>query len=87
MEPMVVIAIIGSLILLLLFMGAPIKPIRYIGQGVIKLLIGALLLFFLNALGNQFGVQVPINLVTSAISGFLGIPGLVALVAIDQWII
>lgn len=87
MEPMVVIAIIGSLILLLLLMGAPFKPIRYIGQGVIKLLIGALLLFFLNALANQFGVQVPINLVTSAISGFLGIPGLVALVAIDQWII
>lgn len=43
--------------------------------------------FFLNILGNQFGVHIPINLATSAVSGFLGIPGLCALVAIDTWIL
>lgn len=87
MEPIIVISILGGLILLLLFVGAPLKPVRYVGQGVVKLLIGALFLFFLNAFGNQFGIHVPINLVTSAVSGFLGIPGMFALVAIEMWVI
>ncbi|HYK75057.1 MAG TPA: pro-sigmaK processing inhibitor BofA family protein [Pseudoneobacillus sp.] len=87
MEPIVVISIIGVLILLLLFMGTPFKPVKFLGQGVIKILIGALLLFFLNAFGNQFGLHVPINFITSAVSGFLGIPGLFALVAIQTWVL
>ena len=68
-------------------MGSPLKPIRFISQGVVKLIIGALFLFFLNIVGNQFGIHVPINLVTSAVSGILGISGVFALVAIDLWII
>lgn len=87
MEPIVVIGILSGLIVLFLLVGAPLKPLRFVGQGIVKLLIGALLLFFLNIIGNQFGIHVPINLATSAISGFLGIPGLFALVVIDTWII
>jgi inhibitor of the pro-sigma K processing machinery len=87
MEPIVIISIIGALILLLLFIGTPLKPIQFAGQGIIKIMIGALLLFFLNAVGNQFGLNVPINFVTSAVSGFLGIPGLCALVVIQTWVL
>jgi inhibitor of the pro-sigma K processing machinery len=86
-DPIIVISIIGGLILLLLIIGTPIKPIKFLGQGVIKVLIGALLLFFLNAFGNQFGLHIPINFFTSAISGLLGIPGLVALVVIQTWVL
>jgi inhibitor of the pro-sigma K processing machinery len=84
---MIVIAVLGALILILLFSGAPFKPLRFAGQSVIKLLIGALFLFFLNTAGNQYGIHVPINFGTSAVSGFLGIPGLVALVAIEKFIL
>lgn len=87
MEPVIVISILGGCILLLLFIGTPLKPLKMIGQGVIKILIGALFLFFLNAFGNQFGIHVPINFVTAFISGFLGIPGLFTLVAIQTWVI
>ncbi len=87
MEPIIIISILGGLILILLFSGAPFKPARFIGQAVVKLLIGALLLFFLNTAGNSFGIHVPINFATSAVSGFLGIPGLVALAAIQKFII
>ncbi|MBA9029371.1 MULTISPECIES: pro-sigmaK processing inhibitor BofA family protein [Bacillaceae] len=87
MEPMVIVSVIAGLIVLLLFVGAPIKPIRLIGQGVVKLIIGAVFLFFLNVFGNQLGVHVPINLATSAIAGILGIPGVATLAAIDYWII
>jgi inhibitor of the pro-sigma K processing machinery len=87
LEPIIVISILGGLILILLFSGAPFKPARFFGQAAIKLVIGALFLFFLNAAGNHYGIHVPINFATSAISGFLGIPGLFALVAIQQWVI
>lgn len=87
MEPIMVISVLGGLILLLLFSGAPFKPLRMVGQAAVKLLIGALLLFFLNAAGSRYGIHVPINVATSAVSGFLGIPGLVALAAIQKWVI
>jgi inhibitor of the pro-sigma K processing machinery len=87
LEPIVIISILGGLILILLFSGAPFKPARFIGQAVVKVLIGALLLFFLNTAGNSFGIHVPIHFATSAVSGFLGIPGLVALAAIQKFII
>ena len=87
MDPVVVISILGGLILLLLFIGAPTKPLRFFGQAAVKILIGAIFLFFLNAFGNSFGVYVPINIATATISGLLGIPGVVALVAIQTWII
>ncbi|RFU61475.1 pro-sigmaK processing inhibitor BofA [Peribacillus glennii] len=87
MEPFIIFAIIAGLILCLLLVGAPVKPIRLLGQGLIKIVIGAVFLFFLNALGNQFGIHVPINLVTASVSGFLGIPGVAALAAIDYWVV
>jgi inhibitor of the pro-sigma K processing machinery len=87
LEPIFIISVIGVLILLLLSIGTPFKPIKLIGQGIMKVLIGALLLFFLNVLGNQIGLHVPINFITSAISGILGLPGLFALVVIQMWIL
>lgn len=87
LQPIYVITILGGLILLLLFSGGPIKPVRFIGQSIIKLLIGALLLFFLNVGGSSYGIHVPINFATSAVSGFLGIPGLVALAAIEKMVL
>ncbi|KAB2328189.1 pro-sigmaK processing inhibitor BofA [Cytobacillus depressus] len=87
MEPAIVISILGGCILLLLIIGTPLKPVKMVGQGIIKVLIGALFLFFLNTFGNQFGIHVPINLITATISGFLGIPGLFTLVAIQTWVI
>jgi inhibitor of the pro-sigma K processing machinery len=87
MDPVVVISILGGLIFLLLIIGAPAKPLRFIGQGAVKILIGAIFLFFLNAFGTSLGVYVPINIATAAVSGLLGIPGVFALVAIQTWII
>jgi len=82
-----VISIVIGLVILLLVVGTPIRPVRLIGQVVMKVIIGALFLFFLNALGNQYGIHVPINLVTSTVSGILGIPGLVALVALQHYVL
>ncbi|HET7627755.1 MAG TPA: pro-sigmaK processing inhibitor BofA family protein [Bacillales bacterium] len=87
MEPMYIIAMIGGLIVLLLVIGAPVKPIRWIGAAAVRLMIGALFLFFLNIFGTSLDLHIPINLITTAVSGFLGIPGLCVLVAIKYLIL
>ncbi|ANB57167.1 sigma-K factor-processing regulatory protein BofA [Anoxybacillus sp. B7M1] len=87
MEPKMVITLFFCAIVLLLFVGTPLKPIRFFGYGAIKLMIGALFLFVLNAIGTSFNIHVPINLLTSFISGFLGIPGVAALVIIQKYIL
>ncbi|WP_223703584.1 pro-sigmaK processing inhibitor BofA family protein [Sutcliffiella deserti] len=87
MEPLIVIGVIGGLILLVLIVGTPLKPFKFLGQAAIKIMIGALFLFFLNAFGNSIGIHVPINFATSAVSGLLGIPGVAALVIIQMYII
>jgi inhibitor of the pro-sigma K processing machinery len=87
MDPIIIISLFAGLILIMFFIGAPIKPLRFVGQGIIKILIGALFLFFLNEFGTSLGIYVPINLVTASVSGILGIPGVLALVAIENWII
>jgi inhibitor of the pro-sigma K processing machinery len=86
-DPIIVFSVLGGLILVLLFVGAPIRPLRWIGQLCIKIVVGALLLFFVNAFGTSFDLHIPINLITSSVSGILGIPGLAALIIIKTMII
>ncbi|APH06751.1 pro-sigmaK processing inhibitor BofA family protein [Bacillus weihaiensis] len=87
MDPILVFSVLGGLIVVLLFVGAPIRPLRWIGQIAVKVMVGALLLFFINTFGTSFNLHIPINLITSSISGILGIPGLAALVVIKTMII
>ncbi|HLU23306.1 pro-sigmaK processing inhibitor BofA family protein [Lederbergia graminis] len=87
MKPALIISIISGIIILLLIVGIPGKTFKWIGQAFMKLMIGAMFLFFLNVIGNQFGISVPINLITTTISGFLGIPGVAALTVIQLWIV
>ncbi|MFV8830431.1 pro-sigmaK processing inhibitor BofA family protein [Alkalihalobacterium sp. APHAB7] len=87
MDPILIVALIGGLIFLLLIVGAPIKPLRFVGQAAVKLMIGALFLFFLNAFGSLIDYHIPINMITASVSGFLGIPGVLLLVAIEQFVL
>ncbi|MFC4619757.1 pro-sigmaK processing inhibitor BofA family protein [Camelliibacillus cellulosilyticus] len=79
---MITISIFIAIVVVFLLIGTPFKPLRFVGQAVIKLLVGALFLFLLNTIGVYFGLRVPINAVTTVIAGFLGIPGVAALTII-----
>lgn len=81
------ISAIVIMIFLLLFLGASFKPFRLLGNVFVKLIIGAMLLFFLNAFGSSIGLHVPINFATACVTGFLGVPGLLSLAAIQYWIL
>ncbi|TCP22115.1 inhibitor of the pro-sigma K processing machinery [Scopulibacillus darangshiensis] len=87
MDPVILISIFVGMGLILLFIGAPLKPMRFAGKVVVKLLIGALMLFLLNTFGTSFNIHVPINAITTCVSGLLGIPGVAALVVIRYFIL
>ncbi|RLL41708.1 pro-sigmaK processing inhibitor BofA [Oceanobacillus piezotolerans] len=87
MDSTLVITIMVSLVVILLLVGAPVKPMRFIGQATIKLGIGILFLFFFNVFGGAFGLHIPINIYTTIVSGFLGLFGVASLAAIHWFII
>ncbi|SFG25409.1 pro-sigmaK processing inhibitor BofA family protein [Sporolactobacillus nakayamae] len=76
--------IIGVMIVFLIIMaaGASFHPMKWVGRLAIRFVVGALLLFLLNVIGESFSMHIPINLATAAVSGLLGIPGIAALVII-----
>ncbi|MGG3843566.1 pro-sigmaK processing inhibitor BofA family protein [Anoxybacillus kestanbolensis] len=87
MNETVVIVSIISLIVIILLIGIPIRFTRWISEGIVRLVIGALFIFLINVVGNVSGIHLPINLFTVMVTGFLGIPGVVALIFIQQYII
>lgn len=87
MSSTTIIIIMVSIIVLLLIIGAPIKPMKFIGQASVKLVIGILLLFFINIFGAGLGLHIPINFFTALVSGLLGIFGIASLIAIHLFIL
>lgn len=87
MNSSLIILIMITLIILLLVIGAPSKPTRFLAQSTVKLAIGLLLLFFFNVFGGAIGWHIPINLFTVLISGFLGVFGIASLAALHIWVI
>jgi len=83
----IVIGMMVALIVILLLIGAPVKPMRFIGQATVKVGIGILFLFFFNVFAGSIGLHIPINLFTVIISGFLGLFGVASLAAIQLFIV
>lgn len=61
---------------------APTKITRVIGSSAIRLTIGVLFLFFFNVFGGNYGLHIPINLFTVAVSSILGVFGVATLAAV-----
>lgn len=87
MDPVILISILAGLILILLIVGAPMKPVRFLGNVAVKFIVGALMLFFVNAFGTFIDFHIPINGVTAAVSGILGVPGVVLLILVKQFVL
>lgn len=73
-------------IALFLLLRMPKFLVRFVGTSLVRIVIGTLLLLFLNVIGNQFGFFIPINLLTVLISSVLGVFGIGSLVAIQLFV-
>lgn len=56
------------------------ESVQWLTHVGINVLLAAALLYAVNGLDSQSGIDVPINLVTLSIVGVLGVPGVVMLV-------
>lgn len=83
------ILIIGLIVFILiyLFMHMPDGFLRIIGNIVVKVSIAFLLLFLLNVFGSTFGIHIPINMFTVAVTTILGIFGLSSLLAVHIFLL
>ena len=82
-----VVIVIVSLLLLSLLIFAPKHVMKWTWKAASKLTIGACCLFLLNVGLNRYGINLPINIITTSISGFLGIPGVAAVAVIQLYIL
>ena len=54
-------------------------PLKKIGRLIASSLLGGAVLVVLNLLCINFGIFVPVNVVTALITGFLGLPGIIGI--------
>ncbi len=62
------------------------KPFRFIFRILASSLLGGVLLMLLNTFGAGLGLYLPVNPVTALLVGFLGVPGVLALLFIQLWL-
>lgn len=59
MDPIILISVLAALVIILLVVGAPMKPVRFLGNIAVKFVIGALMLFFVNTFGSFIDFHIP----------------------------
>ncbi len=74
----IVAAVIGVLLLFKIFT----KPIKRIFKFLLHAVFGFLLLWLVNYFGASLGVTLELSLVNCLVAGFIGIPGVLILLAI-----
>lgn len=77
-----------SFAVLLLYLAARmlLAPARFFMRLVANSLLGALLLVLFNLFGSYWGLSLGINIITAAVVGFLGVPGMVMLLLIQRMV-
>lgn len=80
------VSIFIPLLLLTLVLKVMVLPVRWFWKLFVNSACGFLCLWLLNSISGFTGLLFPINAVTTAVAGFLGLPG-IALLAILQLIL
>jgi len=57
-----------------------IVPIKWILKLIINSILGGILIWVINLVGGMWGFHIGLNLYTSLLVGFLGIPGVIVLI-------
>ena len=75
--------IIGILIIGRIF----IVPIKIIVKLIINSILGAFLIYIINIIGINFSFHIGINLITTLLTGILGIPGVLLLIFLQIFLL
>lgn len=55
-------------------------PLKVIGKILLNSLLGGIFLLIMNAVLGNFGIILPINAITAAVTGLLGAPGIIGII-------
>lgn len=75
----VIMAALFLLVILYIIVQVFLKPVKLVWKLLTNSLIGVILLLLSNYIGSYFAFDIPINIITVLIAGFLGIPGIILL--------
>ena len=70
---------VGAIVLIFLVGKIFLWPLKLVLKLAASSAIGGLAILIINALGAGFGLMIPLNLISAAIVGVLGIPGVMLL--------
>ncbi|MBU3146112.1 pro-sigmaK processing inhibitor BofA family protein [Clostridium sp. CF012] len=77
------VAIVAMVILVKLFSW----PLKILGKLILNGALGVLLLLLVNFIGGSMGIEqiiIPINAISALIAGFLGVPGVIFLIILNN---
>ena len=80
------VSILIPLLLVCILLRLMLAPLHWMWKIFLNSRCGFLCLWLLNTISGFTGLHFPINIVTAAVAGFLGLPG-IAILAILQWIL
>ncbi len=83
MEYNIVMAYVFGLIILLLLGWVLLSPLKMLIKFIYNSILGGLALLLINLLGKFIGISIGINIITAAIVGIFGIPGLILLLVLQ----
>lgn len=58
-------------------------PLKILWKLIVNGVLGVILLILVNFVGGYFGISIGINIVTSLIAGFFGVPGVIFLIILS----
>lgn len=77
MEYVLFSLVVIAMIIVAKFLSWPLKKIIKL---ILNIVLGLVMILLVNVFGTSIGLSIPFNFVTAAISGILGIPGVIVLV-------
>jgi len=79
-----VLAYAFGLLLIYVLIRLMFTPMKYVLYVLYHAVVGGLVLFIINVIGSFIGIHLPLNLVSAVCAGYLGVPGVVLLFALQR---
>jgi len=80
----IVIAFVLGLFLMYLIGRAMFVPLKWIIKLAVNAVVGGVVLWVINYFGAFMSLHIPLNPITALVAGFLGVPGVVLLIVVQQ---
>jgi pro-sigmaK processing inhibitor BofA len=81
-----IIALFAAAVVLILLIRIGIKPAVWLAKAVLGTALGFCALVVINFFGKFIGINLPVNIFSSAVLGLLSLPGLAVLFIMDIFI-